>query len=140
MAKIYRSLIALHPAAFRLQFGPEMELIFDEAGRPARLLADVFLSLGRQWVLRTQIWIFALAAVGGTIPFALGFGFLRLTGSYFGLAPTRRHAYAAVVPQVSEPVTEPIIMMSAVMAVMFISGTMILAIAWFRYYQRRRQA
>ena len=141
MKLLYRGMVTLHPPAFRRQFGSEMELIFDESGRPPQLLADVFLSLVRQWFLRSQIWIFALAAIGGFIPFALGFGFLNMILRWFGVNPTvNPHVHAAVIRTVSEPVSEPFIMITATIAVMFISGTMCFAISWFRYSQRRRKA
>jgi hypothetical protein len=52
---IYRTLIRLHPADFRERFGGEMMSIFEasSAARP-RLIADAFLSLARQWLLRTD--------------------------------------------------------------------------------------
>lgn len=138
MMTLYRVLVALHPGAFRLQFGQEMELIFEESGLPPRLLLDVLISLGRQWLLRTQVWIFALAAVGGLIPLALGFGFLRLVGGRLRVAPMPLRP-RTVAPHVSASITEPFVMLTAVIAVMFISGTMILAIAWFGYSQQRRK-
>jgi CubicO group peptidase (beta-lactamase class C family) len=56
---LYRGLLRLHPAAFRERFAEEMLWIFDEiAARPgvrrgmARLYADGFLSLLRQWTVR----------------------------------------------------------------------------------------
>lgn len=52
LRSLYIQLLRLHPAAFRRRYGDEMLSIFDEAGRPAPLLADALLSLTRQWVLR----------------------------------------------------------------------------------------
>jgi hypothetical protein len=139
MRILYHCVVGLHPAVFRRQFGPEMELIFDESGRSPRLLTDVFISLLRQWVLRCQIWIYALAVIGGFIPFALAFGFLRLVASRLGFGPTRLHGHRVVAHTVSAPITEPFLMLTAVIAVMFISGTLTLAIAWFRHSQQRRR-
>jgi len=55
---LYRCLVQLHPPAFRRQFAPEMLWIFDEvADHEARveLFADAFISLARQWVVRSVI-------------------------------------------------------------------------------------
>jgi hypothetical protein len=141
MNATYRALIALHPRSFRSQFGPEMELIFEESGRPFRLLLDALVSLGRQWLLRTRAWVFAVAAVGGMIPFALGLGFLSFTRRYFGVAPVVHHAHRVVAaPGARESATQPFVMLTATIAVMFILGTMLLAIAWFRQSIKRRRA
>jgi hypothetical protein len=138
MKRLYRTLVALHPPAFRSQFGAEMELIFEESGRPAALLADALLSLARQWLLRSQIWIVALAALGGTVPFMLAFGIIQLAGGELGFSPVmHRHLPRAPVHAVSPPVAQPFIMLTAVIAILFISGTMIFAITWFRYSERR---
>jgi hypothetical protein len=137
MKMLYHGLVALHPPAFRHQFGPEMELIFDESGRPPGLLGDVAVSLARQWILRTRLWIFALAALGGVIPFALSFGLISFAGGTLGVGPVpHRHLQPVALHTVSQSVTEPFVMLTAVIAVMFISGTMIFAITWFRYSQK----
>ncbi len=140
MMLLYRSVIALHPATFRRQFGPEMELIFDESGRSPGLLADVIVSLARQWLMRTKIWVFALAALGGIIPFALAFGAVRLAGGRLGVAPLPHRHLPPAAHSISPPVAEPFLMLATVIAVMFISGTMLFAITWFRYSQKRRGA
>lgn len=139
MRTLYHSLVALHPRAFREQFGAEMELIFDESGHAPRLVADVCVSLLRQWLLRSQVWIYALAAVGGMIPFALAFGFLNFEMHWFGVPPHVR-VHAAKVIATNEPASASFLILTTVIAVMFISGTMTFAIAWFRYSQRRRRA
>jgi hypothetical protein len=55
MRRLYRLLIHLHPRPFRVEFGPEMMAIFDQAssGRLA-LVADAVISLFRQWIFRPQ--------------------------------------------------------------------------------------
>jgi hypothetical protein len=137
MKMLYQGLVAMHPPAFRRQFGPEMELIFDESGRPPKLVADVFISLARQWILRTRLWIFALAALGALVPFALGFGIIRWAGGTMGVEPSPHRHLPRVAPHtVSPSLTEPFLILTAVIAVMFISGTMIFAITWFRYSQK----
>ena len=48
---LYRSLVWLHPVAFRLQFGEEMLWIFDQAVDTwcaGSLIADAGMSLARQ--------------------------------------------------------------------------------------------
>jgi hypothetical protein len=137
MKALYRGLVALHPPAFRSQFGPEMELIFDESGQPPGLLSDALISLARQWILRTQIWIFAVAGLTAVIPFALGFGVISWAGGSLGFGPVpHRHLHRVVTHTGVQAMTEPFIMLATVIAVMFISGTMIFAITWFRYSQQ----
>ena len=56
---LYRSLIWMHPPAFRRQFAGEMLWIFDEtaaAEGPLHLLLDGVGSLLRQWVIRCGAW------------------------------------------------------------------------------------
>ena len=55
MRSLYRYLLRCHPQPFRDRFEEEMLLIYDDAaksGRKVWLLADVLLSLVRQWALR----------------------------------------------------------------------------------------
>jgi hypothetical protein len=69
----YRCLIWLHPPAFRQRFGDEMLYIFDErAGAPtAQLFVDIFISLPRQWVVRSGLWKLVLATAMSSILFAV---------------------------------------------------------------------
>ena len=56
---LYRSLLWLHPPAFRREFAGEMLWIFDESTAsegPARLLLDGLASLARQWMIRCGAW------------------------------------------------------------------------------------
>lgn len=56
---LYWWLVCLHPPAFRHRFAEEMLCTFDEAAqerRVARLFADAFVSLTRQWLLRPNSW------------------------------------------------------------------------------------
>jgi len=62
---LYRLLLKLHPPAFRERFAEEMLWIFDEAAATqgaARLFADAFVSLLRQWVVRPESWHMPIAA------------------------------------------------------------------------------
>jgi hypothetical protein len=55
----YRWLIHLHPARFRERFAAEMLSIFDYAearSAAAKLVADAFVSLVRQWTMRSEYW------------------------------------------------------------------------------------
>lgn len=60
---VYRGLLWLHPPAFQERFADEMVWIFDlNPGATSRmaLLLDGVVSLGRQWLLRTGLWKFAV--------------------------------------------------------------------------------
>jgi len=72
---LYRWLLKLHPAAFQERFGEEMLWIFDEGAETQgtlRLLADAFVSLGRQWILRPESWDMPVAATMQTAGRAVG--------------------------------------------------------------------
>jgi hypothetical protein len=74
---LYRGLIWLHPAAFRLRFEEEMLWIFDEAANAwgtASLFSDASVSLVRQWLLRSGLWRWVVAGIAGIIPLILAFG------------------------------------------------------------------
>jgi hypothetical protein len=77
MRQMYRCLLWLHPAAFRRQFAEEMLWIFDEAADScgvASLFSDATVSLSRQWLLRTGLWMWVVAAIAGIIPLIIAFG------------------------------------------------------------------
>ena len=66
----YRSLLWLHPPRFRQRYAEEMAWIFDEAATTrerAFLVCDGFVSLARQWVVRSGMWKIALALLGALI-------------------------------------------------------------------------
>jgi hypothetical protein len=72
---LYAFLLRVHPRAFRMRFGDEMLCIFDEV--PANtdrtlLLYDVLRSLTVQWLLRSNLWIFALAFLLGLVSAFIG--------------------------------------------------------------------
>jgi hypothetical protein len=74
---LYRFLVRLYPAAFRLQFEEEMFWIFDQAAGTwgaASLLLDAGISLSRQWLLRSGLWKWAAAGIAGIVPLILAFG------------------------------------------------------------------
>ena len=70
---LYRWLLRFHPAGFRERFAEEILSIFDHIeGRAAAagLLADAFISLLRQWTMRSEYWeekaaVSVPAGVGG---------------------------------------------------------------------------
>ena len=68
---LYRSLLWLHPPAFRRQFAEEMLWIFDETGGAVSLVADGFTSLLRQWLTRPGTVTLAAAGFGGALHMAL---------------------------------------------------------------------
>lgn len=75
--RLYRCLIRLHPAAFRLRFEEEILWIFDEAADgwgAASLLRDASFSLLRQWLLRSQLWKWLVAGIAAVVPPMLVFG------------------------------------------------------------------
>jgi len=74
---LYRCLVRLHPAPFRLQFAEEMLWIFDEAADTrgtASLFLDASVSVARQWLLRSGLWRWVVAGIGGIILLILAFG------------------------------------------------------------------
>ena len=74
---VYRCLLWLHPAAFRLRFEEEMLWIFDEGADAlgiASLFLDASLSLARQWLLRSGLWKWVVAGIASIIPLILAFG------------------------------------------------------------------
>ena len=74
---LYRWLIYLHPAAFRLRFEQELLWIFEvssEASGSAALLYDAVISLLRQWFVRSGMWKWILGSIAGALPVVIGFG------------------------------------------------------------------
>ncbi|HET8923213.1 MAG TPA: hypothetical protein VFN26_09495 [Candidatus Acidoferrum sp.] len=74
---LYRFLVWLHPAMFRLQFEEEMLWIFDQAAGTwgtGSLVADASISLGRQWLIGSQMWKWAVAGIAGLVPLIIAFG------------------------------------------------------------------
>jgi hypothetical protein len=123
MRLLYRSILCLHPPAFRRRFGGEMLWIFDQAlasaGVPA-LLWDGLVSHGRQWLLRSGSWLVGAAMAGAVIQVILvGIGMLAAGHS--------RAAY---------PDSVPIGMLSLLrLTAWLVAGillTVLLAVLWFR--------
>jgi len=70
---LYATLLWLHPPQFRRRFGGESLCIFDEAGTLAgwALVADGFVSLLRQWILRSAFPIILSAFLAAAAQTAL---------------------------------------------------------------------
>jgi hypothetical protein len=74
---LYRCLVWLHPAGFRLRFEEEMLWIFDQAAGTwgaGSLVADAGISLTRQWLIRSGLWIWVAAGIAGIVPLIVAFG------------------------------------------------------------------
>jgi hypothetical protein len=72
---LYGCLVRLHPPAFRREFAGEMLWIYDEAapsGGAAPLFLDGFVSLARQWFLRSGYWKILAALAGGLFQVMIG--------------------------------------------------------------------
>lgn len=68
--RLYRCLIWLHPAGFRLRFEEEILWIFDEAvdgWGAASLLRDASFSLLQQWLLRSRLWKWVVAGIAAVV-------------------------------------------------------------------------
>lgn len=77
MRAFYRCLLWLHPTAFRLRFAEEMLWIFDEAAGAwgaASLIRDASASVLRQWLIRSGLWKWVIAGIGGAITLLIAFG------------------------------------------------------------------
>jgi hypothetical protein len=79
---LYECLLLMHPPAFRREFTAEMLCIYDEAaGSPGAcyMILDGFVSLARQWLLRSGFWKLAVAVLGAGVQVtAGGFGWIML--------------------------------------------------------------
>ena len=61
MRRLYRGLLALHPAAFQDRFGDELIWIFDIRDpqfSSSALVVDCVLSIVRQWLFHSRLWAF----------------------------------------------------------------------------------
>ena len=75
MRALYRSLLLMHPPAFRRRFAAEMLCIFDEAAATSGafgLCLDALISLLRQWILRSGSWKLAAALLGAFLQVVAG--------------------------------------------------------------------
>lgn len=74
---LYRMLLRLHPAEFRERFAEEMQSIFEEAAcnwGMTSLLTDAGISLVRQRLIRSDLWLWVVAGIAGMVPLLVAFG------------------------------------------------------------------
>ena len=74
---LYRCLVRLHPAAFRMRFKDEMLWVFDEAEATfgaASLVGDACVSLIRQWLKNQDLWRWVAASFAGILLLVIAFG------------------------------------------------------------------
>ncbi len=61
--RLYRGLLALHPASFQDRFGEELLWIYDQkdsAYSSSALIYDCLLSVVRQWLFHSSAWTFGV--------------------------------------------------------------------------------
>jgi hypothetical protein len=92
---LHQWLLRLHPPAFRRRFSLEMLCIFDHATASKSscawaLLFDAFVSLMRQWLLRSGSWRVPAAVAGASVQF--------LIGGFIFIALSRGHAVRETPP------------------------------------------
>jgi hypothetical protein len=122
---VYLCLVWLHPPSFRRRFAEEMTWIFDEASSDiggATFLADGFSSLLRQWARNP--WVWKILAIGlGNVPLLV-----------LGVFPAVHR------PLVSRSVfsAPDFFVLAALAPLVTISISLIFAVSWFRFVQRRR--
>jgi hypothetical protein len=127
---LYRCLVWLHPPAFRREFSDEMLCIYDEtapAGSVAPLFLDGFVSLARQWVLRSGYWKIPAALAGALFQILIG-GALALRMGHHGAPSTRTEPGA--------PELAALIRMAALTAVGLLAAVIFL-VFWWRKLARR---
>lgn len=103
----YQVLLRLHPAAFRQEFAGEMQWIFDEASAAEGvwlLFLDGFVSLARQWVVRSGTWKVPVAILGGLLQVTLGgLGWLAMEHPQIAARTARDQFQGAWVGEVKAP-------------------------------------
>ena len=132
--RFYQLILWMHPPAFRRRFRDEMLSIFDEEGPHQSgfaLLLDGFVSLGRQWLLRTDSW---------KVPIAIGGGFLQVWGfGYrFGYRIEGYQSWTANHEPLL-PYMQGLIVITAGVICCLIGAIVLLAV-WTARFQRRRSA
>ena len=103
-----------------------MVCIFDEAvdsGGAATLFFDVLMSLARQWVLRSRLWLVPVAALGALLTM--------LAGS--AVVPRTKFSPVRITATPSQ-----FVVLSASVCLVAISFTLLLCVHWFRFSRKRR--
>jgi len=123
---LYRFALWLHPPSFRRHFGDQMLCVFDEAA-PATgawpLFADALISLARQWLLRSRLWMRLVATLGGLLTILAG----------TAIVPQARIASALVGESMDR-----FVVLAASICVTMISLILLLCVYWFRFSRGRR--
>lgn len=122
---VYRLLLLLHPRAFAKHFGAEMLWIFDQQPS-ARLIGDAAVSLCRQWIMRTHLWIFVAAIGGAALTMSVG---LRVRAP----VPNQLHATKPDSP-------EEMFFLLIVLSLFAVAIAAIGCVAWFQIARRLRRA
>ncbi len=122
---VYRLLVKMHPRAFAARFGDEMVWIFDQ--QPSvQLIGDAAVSLLRQWIARTRVWIFTAAIAGAGLTMSIG---LRVRVHL----PSQLHAAK------SDSTLETFFLL-ILLTLFAIAVTAIGCVAWFQMARRLRRA
>jgi hypothetical protein len=122
---LYRCVVSLHPPRFRRRFGEQMMCIFDEASSSGAwpLFADALVSLARQWVIRSRLWMLLVAVTGALLTLGAG----------VAVVPhARLAATLATIP------AREFVVLAASVCLAMISFTLLLCVYWFRFSRRRR--
>jgi hypothetical protein len=130
---LYAFLLRLHPPAFRRQFGTEMLWVFDQARVTEGalvLLVDLFISAGRQWLMRSGLWKAMLALAGAAIQvIAFGLG---------GIASLRHSAIHHSNAEMTSLMTDLMLLTLWSFGIVFV-GVFVSA-CWVTRFNRRRLA
>jgi hypothetical protein len=130
--RLYQCLLWLHPPRFRREFAGEMLWIFDNAvdseGAPS-LLGDALVSLGRQWLLRSEAWKIAAALAGGLVQIGLGGLAVHIMGDQ------RMGSHAAAAP-IGVSVDDLVRITACLIPAIMLS--VVLVSLWIRGFTRKR--
>jgi hypothetical protein len=131
---LYRALVSLHPPAFRREFEPEMLWIYEEAAPErggAALVLDAFLSLARQWLLRSGCWKALAGLAVAVCQVALAGAFVRSAGSL-------EHGVSRANPLTIQrnPELAALMTLTAITAIGLLAAVMFLVL-WWRGQTRR---
>jgi hypothetical protein len=121
---LYRCLLWLHPPVFRREFSGEMLWIFDEAaqsGTTRPLFSDAFISLARQWCLRSGYWKYAVVTLGAVLQTSIG-GVLLL-----GIA---QDSASSDVSSAANPQLAVLMRLTALTAIGLLAAVMLLVFCW----------
>jgi hypothetical protein len=117
---LYAALLRLHPPGFRRQFATEMLWIFDEARvseGAVLLLLDGAVSLLRQWLLRSGLWMLAAALLGAMLQVvpALSWG---------------PHRHSAPIPRTGVPVQMGEFVAITLGTIVFVVSMVVASVFW----------